>query len=636
MSWREPGNIDIAVGSKARISKERVLAFSLWFALMAHGLFYLREWLVLGVVLGFFLVCEMFSFLSTSWPFNMLVPWLSRRLRGTVKYSPENPFARRRPGFDAADALFPGLIALSLAGLYDPVKAEIAYWEALRWAVLWLIMRWSRASASQGKVAWLERQVIWAALVLALAGWVPWVAHIWSAPPFPEAGRLSSLFGYPNAAAAFLGAALILKPGLWWQRAVLFFSLLGTGSRGAVLLYLGLDFLPAVWSKLRLHLNQVAAREPVHGGKGRLVQHLAALVVILVLALLSRPAWSHLLVWGFGTPSWVERLWYWHDGIALAVEAKGLPRAGGWLAFPLIQDLPYWTVDPHSSLISVLVNQGLIGVLLLGALLVSGWRRGRSGQAREQRRRRRALLLLLGHSLVDADFSFGALGILFWLLFGLEAGSSNLQPVGKAVRSRLGTWLTRTRQGSRIVGLGIRVLGLVAVSSVLFIMTASLMATLRLPQWAQGEMGSHKAQATVQQPGSSAVDWERALAWDQTQTAWRREWATDLLRQGKLADGLRQLELVLQWDSWSIGSYEWAQGLLWETAEALRDQGRANSAQILYRQVAAMPERIKVRRESVPTRYRQYWQGYSAFVPTEHLEFLAETARGRLASLGRR
>jgi len=624
---RSPEMRSIAVGSKARISKERILAFSLWFALFAHGLFYLREWLALGAALSIFLAWE-----------------VRRRRRGrrapaaAAGLVPLWP----RPQFDAADALFPGLIALSLGGLFRPVKAEMAYWEALRWAVLWLIMRWGRAAAGPEK-SWLEKQVLWAGLVLALAGWLPWIARIWSAPLWPEAGRLSSFFGYPNAAAAFLAAVLVLRPKFWWQRAVLFLALVDTGSRGAVLMYLGLGLLPEVWPGLRLCLRRVVRRHErwLPGQEflarwpdpKRLVPRVVAAAAMLAAAVLFRPGWRHLFVSGFGTPSWSERLWYWQDGVALAAAAGGLPRAGGWLAFPLIQDVPYWTADPHSSLISVLVNEGLPGVVLLGAFLAVCWQRGRSGQSAERRRRRRALLLLFGHSLVDADFSFGVLGVLFWLLFGLEAGAGGTRLAGGAPRRRSERWEVRLQRHRGLAKLGLRALGFVLAGGVLVSVTLGLITAARVSPWAQSVLASAQVQASGRQPGNGAVNWQQALAWDQTQTAWRRAWAADLLRRGDLAAGLQQLDLVLRWDSWSLANYEWAQGLLWETAEILRDQGRAGSALLLYRRVADMPERVKARRESVPVRDRQYWQGYGAFVPTEHLEFLAETARRRIDAL---
>lgn len=104
------------------------------------------------------------------------------------------------------------------------------------------------------------------------------------------------------------------------------------------------------------------------------------------------------------------------------------------MAFPAVQHFPYWTADPHSSFIHILLNQGFLGIVSVGIWgslsLAKAWKIwGRNKQhisslteleeAKAQLKVSSALVFLALHSLVDADFSFGALGILFWLLFGI-------------------------------------------------------------------------------------------------------------------------------------------------------------------------------------------------------------------------
>ena len=585
--------------SKARSSKERILAFSLWLSLLAHGLFFPREWLAFAALLGLYGVWQ-----------------------GVLFHRVRAAGAQAVP-LGWTDLLLFSMAVFSLLGLLNPVKVAEGWLEAGRWLVFWLVYRLSRETAQNPySEEWLITMVQWTAVAVAVAGWLPWVNLIWSSPPWPEAGRLSSFFGYPNATAAFLGAALLLPARSVRQRAFVAVSFLSTGSRAALAILLPLVFVPA---GLRLWQNAMPGRRAPgwkrvlkwrefwqcsnNAVKGRILPTGFILAGGLALSLVVfYPAWEHLRTWGFALPSWGQRLLYYRDGLLLAWQAKGMPRAGGWFAFPTVQEIPYWTADPHSAAVHVLLSQGVAGFLALTVWGINGlWqRRSELWQVDRWNGKLAALLFMAMHSLVDADFSFGALGILFWFLVGFT-GNNHVQHfsrhVGREMLLRLVFFL---------------------VSVLLF---SSGLILLKSEALNQGAVWSAQALRLQAEDRRASIDlWQKSLYWDQTQPDWRRQLAELKFQEGDWAGGLSLVEEVLSWQGFEQGSYEWAQATVLKALEKKHSKS-GEEAQALYQWVERIPARMEQKALSVSPLARRFWPGWTDFRPTPHIRLMAEFAR---------
>jgi len=361
------------------------------------------------------------------------------------------------------------LIILSLAGLLNPVREVEGWLEAYKWLIFLVAFLWGRSLTSSPQAAEnLLDKVQVGTLLCALAAWLPGSEHVWLPAGSAEAGRFAFSFGYPNAAAALFGALILIalkeKKLNWFY--LLFFKLclLATGSRAAVALLIPL--LLVVGGKrlaLKRQENNETKAEAKGAKKDQNSQQAAAapaentitadeallfykqavwpgfsarkiflskvffslLLIVLAHNVLMRfpDALRHLGTWTDTTLP--ERLVYYLDSFKLAMYANFLPQAGGWLGFPFVQTIPYWTLDPHSSLCRILLNQGLAGVLILGCWALKGLRdygqdlRHSSDPVRICSKT--AALYLGLHSLIDVDLAFGALGIFFWLLVGLNS-----------------------------------------------------------------------------------------------------------------------------------------------------------------------------------------------------------------------
>lgn len=589
--------------SKARSSTERVLAFFLWFGMIVHGLFFTREWLAAGVIFGFAGV------------------WSA----GAGIRAGRKPLQDREEDLTKTDGVLLAMAAFSLFGLGHPVQATDGWLETLRWTIYWLVYRWARKVYSEQSREWLIRQIQLLAVITAVIGWLPWAGLVWSSPAFPEAGRLNSWFGYPNAMAAFLGAILLIRPLNPIIRAFLLVSFLSTGSRAAIGLF------AIVFAARSIVLNLSRKRWTKHELRNILFWvysclRLAGIMTAGALALslfLFQPAWAHLWTWGFSSASWGDRLLYYKDGLTLAWLARGWPRAGGWLAFPTVQHIPYWTSDPHSSLIRVLLNQGVLAIVALGLWGIAGlrqqWLKVRNGEGEITSGDRAgylsALLFLFLHSLIDVDLSFGALGIMFWLIVGIVS-SDRARPLSKPA---VGSYLKALRGGGPKVILGLSFL----------LLGGCLTALIQPNLFDQGRLYSIKAGAlSVAKPLASIQLWQRAIDYDQTRGSWRQNLAELLFRQGDLTGGLKEVENVLAWQPLDLSAYEWAQGLVWQAAETGRIAGNAGSKD-LYNWIMEVPARIKKRAQSISPFERALWPGYEGFRPSPHIELIVEYARKR-------
>lgn len=389
--------------------EEDYLTGFLFLCVICHGMFFAREWVVLGII---FITYRLFSYGKT---------FRSEMISdGTQSYF--NPVM-----------LFPTMILLSLTGLFHPVRSVEGWLEALRWLVFLTAFLWGRelALTIESRDRILNR-ILWVALIGTIITWLPGSEFIWMSPGSPEAGRFASSFGYPNAAAVFFGCQLLLlqkeKKTNGYFLIVFAICLVSTGSRAATLMLLFFYGILAIKKKvLSAEKDQILTSKQLGFYKRAAWEDWAAGIVIILLfqytLLYFQGSYQHLFDWT--DTSLNERVVYYFDSIKIAWYANFLPQAGGWFAFPFVQTLSYWALDPHSSFCRILLNQGLAGIVLLGIWLIKGvigyckdliW-----GKDLTVICTKTAALYLGLHSLIDVDMSFGALGILFWLLVGMNS-----------------------------------------------------------------------------------------------------------------------------------------------------------------------------------------------------------------------
>lgn len=578
----------------------RTLVFFLTLSVLVHGTFYPQEWFLLGGGM---------SFLSA----------LTLKNSSVLRIS-------------LTDVMFMGLIALSLIGLLNPIKESEGWLDAVRWLVLWMSYRVSstlQEEQSRYVLHWIEGLGVF----IAIVAWIPAFSRLWPGGIPLVDGRLSSLFGYPNALAAYCATVLLLKPQSKWVRALMVTSLFNTGSRAAIGVFLmvwvcrevllwkslrrqnferrKISFLKlprGFWGRLGILLN----RNQANYGRVRVHKEGILLILLLGLGVFLTIRWNqqvleHLMNWGIST-SLGERLLYVRDGLHLAVLNQGLPRAGGWYAFPLVQNIPYWASDPHSLGIRILLHQGVLGIILAGGWGV--WVLGRLGGEmlrifRENRggdltfvRGFSALFFLAVHALLDTDFLFGALGLLFWTLFGILFSSSL-----KKVRWGKGSYpiesfYTRTqgvqiKKGIQLLSCGL----LIGIGCV-------LLSTAVHPYWI-----------------------ERG---DQIQPKERQK-AARLEVEQEGSNGLAAIDNVLAWGKFDLRTYEWAQGIVFEEAEK-RKENNSKEAVELYRWVEMVPARI-VSIQEIGALEKVVWPEVKDFQPSEYNLLLAEYARKRQITL---
>ncbi|HBV86747.1 MAG TPA: hypothetical protein DEF42_08890 [Desulfosporosinus sp.] len=581
--------------SRARSNTASLLALFLGLSVFMHGLYYPQEWLIFGFVLSAY----------------HLSSYLPRR----VHYETGKFY-----NIGLTDTLLLGFVLFSLLGIVHPIKQSEGLLEALQWGILWLVYRLGvRISSDDIAKRKLIQYIEWLAIAIAVIGWLPWVSKV--------GGRLSSVFGYPNAAAAFLGVVLLLHPRSKLVLIWLAISLLGTGSRAGV----GLTLIILVGRQMLLR----GAGRRIHFkgiGLGQFFKGMFALLVgcvgTVLILLYYRPAWDNLTAWGFSSSSWQERLVYIKDGISLAWNSGGLPQAGGWWAFPTVQSFPYWTADPHSSFIHILLNQGVLGIASMGiwgslslAQVWKTWGKNqiliKSGVVSEDTKAQlciwSALLFLVLHSLVDANFSFGALGILFWLLFGC------LQRKHNPLRTHYYKQNIILHRVSKI--------GVLVVSFMVCLICGGILLNPTLLE-REHSLNKQAVQCQEQDPNKSVDLWGRSLELDQTQIEVRRGMAEHLLRQGNLLAGLETVKEVLRWQAFDLEAYEWGQSVVWDAAEASR-QTKPELAITLYRWVEDVPKTIEERMVNLNSLDRKLWQGHKDFLPSQHIRLLSDYARQR-------
>ena len=580
--------------SRVRSNTARFLALFLWFSVMTHGLYYPQERLFFGLALAAYV-------------------WVSY-LFGRFNISKDT-----RETLGLTDALFLAMVILSTLGLLQPVRAANGLLEALHWGTFWIVYRLGvHISSDETVQKKLLNYVEWLAIAVAIIAWLPWVDRV--------AGRLSSVFGYPNTLATFLGAVLLLNPRSKLVHSLLIMTLLATGSRAGVGLFV--VFLIGQYLIILRHAGPIRKMGLGLNNyfKGLMLIGLGVSGLVLV-TLYNTAAWENLTTWSFSSFSWQERLVYYKDGIRLAWDAGGLPQAGGWLAFPTVQHFPYWTTDPHSSFIHILLNQGLFGIVSVGIwsslILAQAWKTvGKRAkwhktdleyqETKLQVRMWAALLFLALHSLVDADYSFGSLGCLFWLLLG------SVRKVELTYRPFYSKHVKELVMSNKVM---------IGISGSLCLACGSILLNPAIIE-KERNWNTFATQWSEQNSEKSMELWTKSLNWDQTQTSIRQEQAEHLLGLGKIDLGLEAVEEVLKWQSYNIEAYEWAQSVVWDAAEGHRST-QPEMANRLYGWIERVPKLMEEKVQLLTSSECLLWQGHRDFLPSPHIMLLAEHARQR-------
>jgi len=398
--------------------EEDILTGFLAISIICHGMFFLREWLILGLAVILYRG-------GTALKKN------HRKLK--IKFS-------RGP-----QVIFFLLAAFSLLGLLHPLRESEGLAEAFRWLLYLTVYNWGRSLSGKEEIrSKIFQRVLTVAVILAIIAWLPASDLIWSHSGPPGESRFALSFGYANAAAVFLGFQLLLllkeKKINYFYLFVFSVSMFCTASRAASALLIIFTTVLLLKRKAlsfqensRIYGEQSLGFYPKALYGQNLVTSLLVLAAVIFLLFQAAGHWDsslkHLLDWT--DTSLRERLVYYLDSIKLSAQNFFLPQAGGWLAFPFIQTVPYWTLDPHSSFCSILLEQGLAGIILLFIWSIKGiacyLKELIRGNDMEIIASKSAVLYLGLHSLVDIDMAFGALGILFWLFVGLNSRQAKEQ-----------------------------------------------------------------------------------------------------------------------------------------------------------------------------------------------------------------
>jgi hypothetical protein len=350
----------------------------------------------------------------------------------------------REKRFQLVLVILISMTGLSLAGLIHPIIKMEAYLGGLQWFLYLIVFL---ISYTLGKNELSRNRIISkllsAGIAAAVFAWLPGMEKIWIPSVGLERDRFCSFFGYPNATGIFFAVMLCLadigstdrantknNTGMW--KIIFAGTMAATGSRGAMSIFLiiyslfeGKQIATIVYHKFK---------SIKHTSLGAAIKSFATLKIIpfIIVGLCIwywqsafSEAWRHYFAWP--KTSLGERFLYYRDGLIIAWRGHLLPQAGGWAIYPLVQQTDYISSDPHSSIIKVLINQGIIGaglLLLLGTIVFKQCIDSAVSRDKEKRAVACSLACLSVHSIFDIDMAFGALGILFWILMGLSAGAN--------------------------------------------------------------------------------------------------------------------------------------------------------------------------------------------------------------------
>lgn len=437
-----------------------------------QGLFFQQEWLFVQFFAGLCLILALFKIKKSA----------------TVL-------------FDYVDLAAGALLAAYIISAITAVNAQTGIDEVLRLLTLFATYRLVRYGGwDKYQFNFLLSALFWSGVGVGVLGLGAALGLVHLSGAYLN-GRVYSTFQYPNTLAAYLGYLMFLGVYLWQQSSgykkrwyapsliVLAACLLATGSRGGIAAFLlcwpilllllpsgsRFEFLARmlivtlagfVTAGIMLHYlvqnNNIAAGialtlgpvlgiicadflEVYHRKHWKLAGQ-ALLVTVIVTGLLyglhvpGQSALTHLRL-DLYPHSFQERLSYYIDGFKMLLKrpVQGF-GGGGWALYKRWQSYPYQTSDPHSEIIKVAVESGLVGLICyLGwwiFFLRRVWFKTRQGDI-QAAVLTAGILVFAIHSLVDFDLSYGSVALMVWISMavvlayspGNESGFTLILPV---------------------------------------------------------------------------------------------------------------------------------------------------------------------------------------------------------------
>lgn len=162
---------------------------------------------------------------------------------------------------------------------------------------------------------------------------------------------------------------------------------------------------------------------------------LAGLVIVLVLFvmfgkyLLPQSIWHRITTFRLESKTVTERLTFYKDSFAVFKDYPWLGiGGGGWsYVYGAYQSYRYLSNSPHSFLLHLMVETGVLGILVFAYLVFTLIRLMRKLRKAETEVRQgfapvfAAIVIIFLHSMIDIDFSFFTVTVFFWMLLGIVA-----------------------------------------------------------------------------------------------------------------------------------------------------------------------------------------------------------------------
>jgi O-antigen ligase len=454
---REPAALVIAIATAGLISLEPGIILSIIAAVVLFIIFYHRVDIGLTLVIfwsPFFLFpVELYRFAFPLAELLLIITFAAWLLRVLVAWAQHRKKCIPLPGMSQLQALDSVVIAWVVVG------CAALFWSQLRGeaftelrvlfiepALFYLIFRSARLNRDQ--VMRIVDALLLAGLLVAVIGLWQFVQG--QAVITAEAGarRLASVYGSPNNVALLLGRcipfvlAYLLLPiesyrciaaALWFVPVSM--ALLLTQSVGA--LFLG---LPAAIIAVLLLTYRRRALLPI--------LMLIAVAILAFVVALQFPRFARVLDFNEGTNFYRLRVWESAINVIRDHPFTGLGLDQFLYAFRGQYILPdAWQEPnlshPHNILLDFWVRLGLLGAIMLPALLIIFWRRILRAYREQYLTRNVNLVLVIGtmgamvnllaHGMVDNSVFVQDLVYIFMLLLAVAAHTSNTRAIDEAL-----------------------------------------------------------------------------------------------------------------------------------------------------------------------------------------------------------
>lgn len=221
-----------------------------------------------------------------------------------------------------------------------------------------------------------------------------------------------------------------------------------------------------------------------------------------------------------------ERFYYYKNAVSMWANAPVFGGGGGtWTTkFQAFQTIPYWSTQSHSNVVDHLLNGGLLGFVLWGIVLVliivRVVRALRSDAATVEEKLARlgfafAALFMFAHAVLDFDFAFGYIVLIFWSLAALASAPYQTDvSLSSVLHIRVASaWTYVTGVVMALLGLSLGLSQLVGQNAT----TGSAVGSFFAPYDANLQL--NLAQQDLQSAVSSQNSSLGAQAWSHTQSA---------------------------------------------------------------------------------------------------------------------